>query len=368
MAVSRGGVALWVGCSRRPSVLKCRWSLSQVVDCRPLGPPRPLSSASWALAPPNSLRYQSMRQPLLSHPLHADSQPQRGGCCEEDWAEALGLYVLVPPTECTELHTLQEVPTFSPRRPEPPAPGAARAPDFSFPLTTVDGRREDDISVQSVQRSRQREAGCFRSLFEAEGCPAPFLYGSRFYCFHCPDTRPRPQGPPPQDTGLNGGLPVGGLPVGGLPVGGLPVEPCVPLYSHPDGAEVEHWDGDSQEEQKLALMYERLRIELPAFFMSNHDYSMYSHDMEFINGLLNMKTRGRALYRLSLSLWRLLCLCYYAEARLDVLKLTKHLEDGSIKARWRIRGLPFHTLLLRFYRKDKSHLYRTGWTHPLSQS
>lgn len=68
--------------------------------------------------------------------------------------------------------------------------------------------------------------------------------------------------------------------------------------------------------------------------------------------------RGRVMYRLTLSLWRLLCLCYYAEARLDVLKLTKHMEDGTIKARWRIRGLPFHSLLLRFYRKDKSHLYR----------
>uniref|UniRef100_A0A3Q3WTS2 Uncharacterized protein n=1 Tax=Mola mola TaxID=94237 RepID=A0A3Q3WTS2_MOLML len=106
-------------------------------------------------------------------------------------------------------------------------------------------------------------------------------------------------------------------------------------------------------------MYERLRIELPCFFMKSHDYTMYSSDMEFINGLLNMKTRGRLVYQLTLSLWRLLCLCYCADARLEVLKLTKHIEEGTIKARWRIRGLPFHTLLLRFYQKDKSHLYRS---------
>lgn len=68
--------------------------------------------------------------------------------------------------------------------------------------------------------------------------------------------------------------------------------------------------------------------------------------------------RGRLLYQLSLSLWRLLCLCYYAEVRLEVLKLTKHMEDGTIKARWRVKGLPFHSLLLRFYYKDKSQLYR----------
>uniref|UniRef100_A0A8C2WRG3 Si:ch211-215a10.4 n=1 Tax=Cyclopterus lumpus TaxID=8103 RepID=A0A8C2WRG3_CYCLU len=95
------------------------------------------------------------------------------------------------------------------------------------------------------------------------------------------------------------------------------------------------------------------------FFMKNHDYTMYSKDMEFINGLINTKTRGRMVYQLTLSLWRLLCLCYYAKARLEVLKLTKHMEDGTIKARWRIRGLPLSSLLLRFYRKDKSHLYRS---------
>lgn len=64
------------------------------------------------------------------------------------------------------------------------------------------------------------------------------------------------------------------------------------------------------------------------------------------------------LYQLSLSLWRLVSLFYYAEVRLEVLKLTKHLEDGTIRARWRVKGLPFHSLLLHFYYKDKTQLYR----------
>uniref|UniRef100_A0A3Q1FYL8 Si:ch211-215a10.4 n=1 Tax=Acanthochromis polyacanthus TaxID=80966 RepID=A0A3Q1FYL8_9TELE len=97
-------------------------------------------------------------------------------------------------------------------------------------------------------------------------------------------------------------------------------------------------------------MYERLRIQLPNFFMTNHDYTMYSNDVEFINGIINVKISGRILYQLTLSLWRLLCLCYYAEARLDVLKLTKHMEDGTIKARWRIKGLPFYSLLMFGFR------------------
>ncbi|KAM4539527.1 uncharacterized protein C6orf136 homolog isoform 1-T2 [Odontesthes bonariensis] len=351
MAVSRGGVAFWAACvcsrSRRHPI-RSR-SPSQVVDWQWMCGPRRLSSAAWALAPPNSLRYQSVKQPLLSHPLHHASQSQKQGCYEEDWEESLSVYVLVPQGESNDLHTLLELVKTG----ELPNLGTRKPSEFSFPLTTVDGSREDDINIEMLQRSRandvKREHGCFRSLFETEGCPAPYMYGSHFYCFHCPGTYPVHGSTlkSHRESGLNR----------------RPVElrllPSVSLCSHTGGAEVEHCEGDSEGERKLALMYERLRIELPSFFMTNHDYTMYSNDLEFINGLINIKTRGRVAYRLTLSLWRLLCLCYYAEARLDVLKLTKHVEDGTIKARWRIKGLPFHTQLLRFYRKDKSFLYRS---------
>ncbi|XP_044027361.1 uncharacterized protein C6orf136 homolog isoform X2 [Siniperca chuatsi] len=175
------------------------------------------------------------------------------------------------------------------------------------------------------------------------------MYSSQFYCFHCPGTDlvPGRELKSRQDIGLDSKLVE------------LPLLPPTSLCSHAEVAEGEQTEGDSEREQKLAIMYERLRIELPSFFMKSHDYTMYSNDMEFINGLINTKTRGRVVYQLTLSLWRLLCLCYYAKAQLEVLKLTKHMEDGTIKARWRIRGLPFYSLLLRFYRKDKSHLYRS---------
>lgn len=358
MAVSRGGVAFWVGCvrshGRRQAIRRQGWSLSQATDCQWLRQTRPLSSASWALVPPNSLRYQNIKQPALSHPFHHASQPQTGAYYEEDWEESLSVCVLVRQGESDALHTLLEIPLFSRSKVgELLAPGAHKSSEFSFPLTTVDGSREDDISVDSFKRNSvdavKREHGCFRSLFEAERCPAPFMYGSQFYCFHCPGTEPLPGSRP--ESGQDFGLDT-------KPVE-LPPPPSTSLCSHVERAEGEHADGDSEGEEKLAVMYERLRIELPSFFMKNHDYSMYSLDMEFINGLLNTKTRGRTVYQLTLSLWRLLCLCYYARAQLEVLKLTKHMEDGTIKARWRIRGLPFYSLLLRFYRKDKSQLYRS---------
>lgn len=350
MAVSRGGVAFWVGCvrsqGRRQPIRKQSWSLSQT---------RPLSSASWALAPPNSLRYQTIKQPALSHPFHHASQPQRGGHCEGDWPESVSVCVLVRQCESDGLHTLLEIPLSDHGKlGELLVLGPHRSPEFSFPLTTVDGSREDDISADRFSRNSddavQREHGCFRSLFEAERCPAPFTCGSHFYCFHCPGTEPAP------GSGLKSRQDIG-LDDKPLELPLLP--PPTSLCSYAERAEGEQTGGDCQEEEKMAAMYERLRIELPYFFIKSHDYSMYSNDVEFINGLINVNTRGRVVYQLTLSLWRVLCLCYYAKARLEVLKLTKHMEDRTIKARWRVRGLPLHNLLLRFYRKDKSHLYRS---------
>ncbi|XP_070703208.1 uncharacterized protein C6orf136 homolog [Pempheris klunzingeri] len=357
MAVSRGGVAFWVGCvcgqSRRPPIKTQSWSLNQAIDWQWTRHTRPLSSASWSLVPPNSLRYRSIKQPALSHPFHHASQTQRRGY-EEDWEESLSVCVLVRQGESDGLRTLLEIPLPSHNKlGELLALGDHKTSELSFPLTTVDGSREDDISVSSLKRNSvdavKREHGCFRSLFEAERCPAPFMYGSQFYCFHCPGTEPVP------GSGLKSRQDIG---LDNKPAE-PPLLPPTSLCSHAERAEGEHTEGDGEGEEKLAVMYERLRIELPSFFMKNHDYSMYSHDMEFINGLLNTKTRGLAVYQVTVSVWRILCLCYYTKAQLEVLKLTKHMEDGTIKARWRIRGLPFYSLLLRFYRKDKSHLYRS---------
>lgn len=358
MAVNRGGVAFWLGCvrshGRGQAIRKQSWRLSQAVDGQWIRQTCPLSSASWALVPPNGLRYQNNKQPVLSHPFHHASQPQTAGYYEEDWEESLSVCVLVRQGESDALHTLLEIPLFSHNKlGDLLTPETHKPSEFSFPLTTVDGSREDDISVDSLSRNSvdalKREHGCFRSLFEAERCPAPFMYGSQFYCFHCPGTEP---------------VPGSGLKLrqeSGLDI--KPVEllllPATSLCSHAERTEGEHTERDSEGEEKLAMMYERLRIELPSFFMKNHDYTMYSNDVEFINGLIHTKTRGRVVYQLTISLWRFLCQCYYAKAQLEVLKLTKHMEDGSIKARWRIRGLPFYSLLLRFYRKDKSQLYRS---------
>ncbi|XP_077446187.1 uncharacterized protein C6orf136 homolog [Stigmatopora argus] len=357
MAVSRRGVAFWVGCvrihGRRPPINKHIASLSKPVVLQWINPTHPLSSASWALAPPNSLRYESAKQVIPSQHLHHANWSQRVAYHEEYWEDSLGMCVLVRPKELSGEHTTVEFPLFAQTKlAELLAPGNHNSSELSFLLTTVDGSREDDISINSFNRNNihsNRKHGCFRSLFEAERCPAPYIYGSQFYCFHSPGTEliGHRRLNSKQDIGLkNQKMMKSQL---------HPTSLC--SYEARTMGPVS--DGDSEEEQKLALAYERLRTELPNFFRKNHDYTMYTHDLEFINGLLNIKTRGRVIYQLTLLLWRLMCLFYFADARLEVLKLTKHMEDRTIKARWRLNGLPFITLMLRFYRKDKSHLYRS---------
>ncbi|XP_074714055.1 uncharacterized protein C6orf136 homolog [Strix uralensis] len=112
-------------------------------------------------------------------------------------------------------------------------------------------------------------------------------------------------------------------------------------------------------EEHLAVMHQKLQHELPNFFLKIPDYGLYSPDVEFINHLLHLHTRGRAMYQVAVALCRAVAWGYFASLRLEVLALTRHPEDWSIRARWRLTGLPLHLLLLRFYRRDKRQLLRS---------
>ncbi|XP_077363489.1 uncharacterized protein C6orf136 homolog [Festucalex cinctus] len=361
MAVSRVSVAFWVGCvrihGRRQPITKYIRSLSQPLDLQWIYPTRELSSASWALAPPNSLRRHTEKQATPPLPFHHAGWPPSAADHDKDWEESLSACVPVRQNEWSCVHTVVEIPLFAQTKlAELLAPGSPKSSwEISFLLTTVDGSREDDISVSSLrgssERPEKRRHGSFGNLFEAESCPAPFMYGSHFYCFHSPETEAAitPHRLNSQhDIGLDGNK-----------MEDFPLLRPTSLCSRDARSERSPSQRDGEREQKLAVAYERLRSELPNFFRKTHDYAMYSHDVEFINGLLNTKSRGRAIYQVTLLLWRLCCHLYFCDTRLEVLKLTKHTEDGSVKARWRLRGLPYLTLMLRFYRKDKSQLYRS---------
>ncbi|XP_013914353.1 PREDICTED: uncharacterized protein C6orf136 homolog [Thamnophis sirtalis] len=110
-------------------------------------------------------------------------------------------------------------------------------------------------------------------------------------------------------------------------------------------------------EEHLEVMHQKLREELPGFFSRTHNYAMYSRDVEFINEILHLKTRGLMLYQLAVILCRFVAWNYFIHMHLEVMKVTQHPENWSIQVRWRIRGLPFHVFLMRFFR-NKPEFYR----------
>lgn len=126
--------------------------------------------------------------------------------------------------------------------------GPNRTFDLLFPLTTVDGSREDDISITWKAGTGEdlRERGSFRSLFETEGCPAPFMLGSRFYCFHCP--------------GMESHLMKVKKPEIILETQDYSGLQCSPAEMK--SADRSTSQEDMEKEEKLALMFEKLRVEV----------------------------------------------------------------------------------------------------------
>lgn len=225
------------------------------------GTSRSLCGASWALAPPNSLRYQNLKSPPLSHPFHHASRPQTALALDQDWDGMVSLCVLQP-KESEEQHTLIEVSNFGQiKLSELLALGPNRPFELFPPLTTVDGSREDDISITAIDRKEgatlgMEDSGSFRSLFEMEGCPAPFVLGSRFYCFHCPGFEPLVSSADLVDRlNLRHELEAQAL---GLP----PLPSLLHFQDEPNRALGSKSNSERENEEKLAVMYERLRLEV----------------------------------------------------------------------------------------------------------
>ncbi|KAL1455646.1 hypothetical protein WDU94_009728 [Cyamophila willieti] len=93
-----------------------------------------------------------------------------------------------------------------------------------------------------------------------------------------------------------------------------------------------------------------LRTDLPNLFAKPLDYSIYSKGLEFENHLTNTHTRTLIEYSKQLALLKITGHLKYAYVELQVLKLTTHHSEGTIKVRWRIRGISGMKVFLNFWR------------------
>ncbi|CAG0915797.1 unnamed protein product [Notodromas monacha] len=117
--------------------------------------------------------------------------------------------------------------------------------------------------------------------------------------------------------------------------------------------------------EQLEVILQTLADDLPNVFVKPLNFKIYHPDIIFENHIRNTcTTRVQALLQVSLFTPRRGIVAYsqqvgflrtvghfkYAYVKFDVLKITKHPEEGTVKVRWRIRGMTGWRVMVLFWR------------------
>lgn len=103
-------------------------------------------------------------------------------------------------------------------------------------------------------------------------------------------------------------------------------------------------------EDQLSKVSKALADSLPKFFTEPHNYSLYSKNVVFRNNIRGVTTQGLLGYVQQLALVRVLGHLRYAHVKLDVLKMTVHQDDSTVRIRWRIVGVSGLRVLFMFWK------------------
>jgi len=109
-------------------------------------------------------------------------------------------------------------------------------------------------------------------------------------------------------------------------------------------------DNNQNNLDKLNHSFEILRQTLPKLFVQPLDYSIYSPNLIFENNIRGTRTIGLYHYIKQIALLRTVGHLKYAYVKLELLKITKHPEDMTIKIRWRIRGVSGLKVMFQFWK------------------
>ncbi|XP_028394983.1 uncharacterized protein C6orf136 homolog isoform X2 [Dendronephthya gigantea] len=111
--------------------------------------------------------------------------------------------------------------------------------------------------------------------------------------------------------------------------------------------------------EQLALVHLKLREELPSFFYGHHQYSIYSKNILFDNKLTRTRTRTLKSYKYIMNLMAYAGRFFWTGATLDIIRITKHSEDNTIRVRWTAKGIPWYRLpFFSLSGKPQSLFYR----------
>lgn len=101
---------------------------------------------------------------------------------------------------------------------------------------------------------------------------------------------------------------------------------------------------------KLDHVYRVLSDTLPKLFIQSLDYSIYHSNIIFENNILGKRTEGLYEYIKQIALLRTVGHLKYAYVKFEILKITQHPEDSTVKVRWTIRGISGLKVMFLFWK------------------
>lgn len=103
-------------------------------------------------------------------------------------------------------------------------------------------------------------------------------------------------------------------------------------------------------EERLQPAFKQLQIDLPLLFVGHMDYSIYTQDLIFINNIKGTSFTGIQQYKYQIALLKIISHIRFAYIKCNILKITMHPEDSTIKVRWRIEGVSGTNIFLSFWK------------------
>ncbi|XP_071879214.1 uncharacterized protein [Bombus fervidus] len=103
-------------------------------------------------------------------------------------------------------------------------------------------------------------------------------------------------------------------------------------------------------ESNLQNVFDILRKDLPLLFVKQLNYGIYTQDLVFVNNIRGTTSVGIQHYFKQVALLKVIGHLKYAFVKFEVLKMTMHPEDNSIKVRWRIVGISGTRVFLTFWK------------------
>lgn len=87
---------------------------------------------------------------------------------------------------------------------------------------------------------------------------------------------------------------------------------------------------------------------------------LYAADMVFEDNIRGLVLKSRDAYMMNMMILKMKGNIMYAKVRMDVLKMTKHPEDGTIRVRWQVEGVQGWRLFFTFWRYGPARLFTFG--------